>query len=48
LSSASAAALSKASPIIQIGLILVFVVLYAGLRRKRAEIEGLGRPAGAN
>jgi hypothetical protein len=48
LSSASAAALSKASPIIQIGLILVFVVLYAGLRRKRAEIEGFGRPAGAN
>ena len=43
LSSASAAALSKASPIIQIGLILVFVVLYAGLMRKRAEVEVLGR-----
>jgi|RhiMetdeSRZDD1v2_1073273.scaffolds.fasta_scaffold501581_2 hypothetical protein len=46
LSSASAAALSKASPIIQIGLILVFVVLYAGLRRKRATLEALGKSAG--
>jgi hypothetical protein len=46
LSSASAAALSKASPIIQMGLILVFVVLYAGLRRKRATLEALGRSAG--
>lgn len=46
LSSASAAALSKASPIIQIGLILVFVVLYIGLRRKRATVEALGRSAG--
>jgi hypothetical protein len=46
LSSASAAALSKASPIIQMGLILVFVVLYAGLRRKRATLEALGKSAG--
>ena len=46
LSSASAAALSKASPIIQMGLILVFVVLYAGLKRKRAALEALGRSAG--
>jgi hypothetical protein len=47
LSSASAAALSKASPIIQMGLILVFVVLYAGLKRKRATVEALGRSVGA-
>jgi hypothetical protein len=46
LSSASAAALSKASPIIQIGLILVFVVLYAGLKRKRATLEALRRSTG--
>lgn len=46
LSSASAAALSKASPIIQTGLIVVFVVLYAGLKRKRATLEALGRSAG--
>ena len=44
LSSASAAAISKASPIIQIGLILVFVVLYAGLKRKRVAVDALGRP----
>jgi hypothetical protein len=46
LSSASAAALSKASPIIQIGLILLFVVLYAGLMRKRDTLEALERSAG--
>jgi hypothetical protein len=39
LGSASAAALSKASPLVQLGLILVFVALYARLRRKRAEVE---------
>jgi uncharacterized membrane protein len=39
LGSASAAALSKASPLVQVGLILVFVALYARLRHRRAEVE---------
>jgi hypothetical protein len=41
LSSAAAATLAKASPFIQIGLILLFVALYARLRRRRAVIEHL-------
>jgi hypothetical protein len=44
LGSASAAALSKASPMIQIGLILVFGLLYARVRRRRAEAESVALP----
>jgi hypothetical protein len=39
LSSAAAATLAKASPFIQIGLILLFAALYIRLRRRRATIE---------
>src|SRR5262249_61496819 len=48
LSSAGAAALSKASPLIQIGLVLVFVGLYAGFWGQRGRIGGLWRTGGVN
>ncbi len=41
LSSAAATTLAKASPLIQIGLILLFVALYVRLRRRRAAVEPL-------
>jgi hypothetical protein len=44
LGSASAAALSQASPMIQIGLILLFGLLYARARRRRARAGGLVSP----
>ena len=45
LSSATAATLAKASPFVQVGLILLFITLYARLRRRQAEAESL--PANA-
>jgi hypothetical protein len=45
LSSAAAATLSKASPFVQVGLILVFAVLYVRLRR-RARIADLADEGG--
>jgi hypothetical protein len=39
LGSSAAAPLAKASPLIQLALILVFVALYARVQRRRAELE---------
>jgi hypothetical protein len=44
LSSAAAATLAKASPFIQIGLILLFAALYVRLRRRRAAIGHVIEP----
>ncbi len=45
LSSAATASLAKASPIIQFGLILTFLWLYARLRRRLSAVEVFDRPA---
>jgi hypothetical protein len=44
LSSAAATTLAKASPFIQIGLILLFAALYVRLRRRRAAIDHVIEP----